>query len=122
MSEIENDTMPSEKVETSEEPQGEEISASEMMRFKAFMVIQVLFLFLSPLCGGFHYALWSMLDTAFLLLGIGISALALVLETRRARKLVFRIAGTLYVLGLVDMSINILLSGVLGWRGLPIGD
>jgi hypothetical protein len=95
--------------------------AAEVMRLRTFFTIQVLFLLLSPLAGGFHYAVWSMMDTALLLLGIGISALALVLETQAARRFVIRVAVALYVLGIVDMSINVLLSGVLGWRGVGGG-
>jgi len=89
----------------------------ELARFKVFVTIQVLFLLASPLAGGFHYKLWSMLDTALFVLSIGVSALAFVVETRRARTLVFRVAAVVYVLGVLDMSANILLSGVLGWRG-----
>ena len=94
-----------------------EPSPAELTRFKAFLGIQFLFLLASPLAGGFHYKLWSMMDTALLTLSIGLSALAFVLETPKGRRLIFRVAALLYVLGVVDMAINILLSGVLGWRG-----
>lgn len=101
--------------------QGPGGSTAEMMRLRTFFTIQVLFLLLSPLAGGFHYAVWSMLDTALLLLGIGISSLALVLESERSRRLVIRVAVAVYLLGIVDMSLNVLLSGVLGWRGFAGG-
>lgn len=66
-----------------------EPTKSELVRLKAFIFIQVLFLSMSPLAGGFHYSLWSMLDTSLLVLSIGISALAFVVETRPTRRLIF---------------------------------
>ncbi|MBM3320410.1 MAG: hypothetical protein FJY73_07015 [Candidatus Eisenbacteria bacterium] len=98
----------------------EEASPEEMTRLKGFLVIQFLFLLASPLAGGFHYRVWSMLDTALLVLSIGIGALAFVLETRRARRSVFQISAVLYVLAVVDMSINVLISGFLGWQGVGL--
>ncbi|MGB0951893.1 MAG: hypothetical protein ACPG31_01590 [Planctomycetota bacterium] len=95
-----------------------EPTKSELGRLKAFIFIQVLFLGLSPFAGGFHYKLWSMLDTSLLVLSIGISALAFVVETRPSRRLIFRTAAIVYVCSIVDMSVNILLSGVLGWHGV----
>jgi len=97
------------------------MSSNEMSRFRSFISIQIIFLVLSPLAGGFHYKFWSMLDTALLLLSIGISSLVLVLDTSNGRKLAFKIAVLLYLLGVLDMSLNILLSGVLGWRGFIPG-
>jgi len=90
----------------------------ELSRFKAFLFIQFLFLGASPLAGGFHLSIWTMLDTSFLVLSIGMSALAFVLETRKGRRLVFRIGAILYALGVLDMAVNILLSGVYGWKGV----
>jgi hypothetical protein len=39
-----------------------------------------------------------------------------VLESPEGRRRVLYIAGTLYLLAVLDMSINILLSGILGWK------
>jgi hypothetical protein len=99
-------------------PAGEEPSRVELARFKAFIFIQILFLGASPLAGGFHYRLWSMLDTSLLVLSIGMSALAFVIETREGRRFIFRAAAMIYVLGVVDMAVNILVSGVVGWKGV----
>lgn len=96
---------------------GESPESREYMRLKTFLVIQGLFLVTSPLAGGFHYAMWSMLDTALFVLSIGIAALAFVVETPGSRRFVFRAAAVIYILGVIDMSANILLSGILGWRG-----
>ncbi|MFH1681589.1 MAG: hypothetical protein ABIH26_13230 [Candidatus Eisenbacteria bacterium] len=98
----------------------EEASPEEMTRLKGFLVIQFLFLLASPLAGGFHYRLWSMMDTALLVLSIGIGALAFVLESKKGRRTVFKISAVLYVFAIIDMSINILLSGILGWQGVGL--
>lgn len=99
-------------------PSTHEPTKVELARFKAFLFIQFLFLGASPLAGGFHFSIWTMLDTSFLVLAIGMSALAFVLETKESRRLVFRIGASLYALGVLDMAINILLSGVYGWKGV----
>ena len=96
----------------------EEPTRSELARFRAFIFIQFLFLGASPLTGGFHYKLWSMMDTSLLVLSIGLSALTFVIETREGRRLVFRTSAVIYVLGVLDMAINILMSGVVGWKGV----
>lgn len=96
----------------------DEPTRNELARFKAFIFIQVLFLGASPLAGGFNFKLWSMADTALLILSLGLSALAFVLETREGRRLVFRAAALLYILGVFDMAINVLISGVAGWKGM----
>ena len=96
----------------------EEPSTREMTRFRTFLLIQFLFLVTSPLAGGFHYRLWSMLDTALFVLSIGICTLVFVVETKRGRTIIFRVSASLYLLGVLDMSLNILLSGILGWRGI----
>jgi hypothetical protein len=59
-----------------------------------------------------------MLDTSLLVLSIGMSALAFVIETREGRRFIFRAAAMIYVLGVVDMAVNILVSGVVGWKGV----
>ena len=59
-----------------------------------------------------------MLDSALLVLSIGITGLVFTLDSPSHRKAAFRVAMILYVLGVLDMSLNILLSGVLGWEGI----
>lgn len=54
--------------------------AADIARMKAFLWIQILFLLASPLTGGFHFKMWSMLDTSLLLLSIGITNLAFVVR------------------------------------------
>ena len=87
-----------------------------MTRVKLFIGIQTLFLLLSVFTGGFNFKLWSMLDTALLIQSIGITGLVVVLEEARLRRLAFKVAIILYLLGLVDMGINVLISGVVGWK------
>ncbi len=84
------------------------MSRNEMSRMTTFVVIQVFFLLVSPLAGGWQYEVWSMLDSAILVCSIGLTGLMFVLEQKRARAIVFRVAVVLYVLGVLDMSINIL--------------
>lgn len=87
----------------------------ESQRIRLFVTIQIMFLIISPLCGGFHYKMWSMLDTALLIGSLGITALVPVLESRTARSLTMRAAITLYLLALADMCVNVLISGWIGW-------
>jgi hypothetical protein len=42
--------------------------------------------------------------------------LVVVLEEARLRRLAFRVAIVLYLLAVPDMGINVLISGVVGWR------
>jgi hypothetical protein len=88
----------------------------EVTRVKIFLGIQAFFLGLSALTGGFQFKLWSMLDTALMIQSIGVTSLVLVLEEAWLRRLAFRAAIILYLLALVDMGINVLISGVVGWR------
>ena len=90
--------------------------ADEMTRVKLFIGIQMFFLVVSAFTGGFHFKLWSMLDTALLIQSIGVTGLVLVLDEARLRRLAFRTAIILYLLGLLDMGINVLISGVVGWQ------
>ena len=90
--------------------------ADEVTRVKLFIGIQAFFLVVSVFTGGFHFKLWSMLDTALLIQSIGITGLVVVLEETRLRRLAFKAAIILYLLGLVDMGINVLISGVVGWK------
>jgi len=87
----------------------------EMKRAVTFIVIQAVFLAISPLTGGWHYKIWSMLDSAILVLSIGLTGLMFVIEGAKFRRLIFKVAVALYVMAVVDMSLNILLSGWLGW-------
>lgn len=98
----------------------EQPTRTELVRFKAFIFIQILFLGASPLAGGFQYKWWSMMDTSLLVLSIGMSTLAFVLETPAGRRGIFRAAAVLYVFGVLDMAANILLSGVYGWKGVTV--
>ena len=95
---------------------GEEIAQRERNRIITFIVIQVFFLAISPLAGGFNYKVWSMIDSSLLVLSIGITGLMLVLESKRTRDVAFRAAVVLYVLAVLDMSVNILVSGWTGWH------
>ena len=92
--------------------------ADELTRVKLFIGIQLLFLVVSIFTGGFHFKLWSMLDTALLIQSIGVTGLVVVLEEARWRRIAFKVAIILYLLGLLDMGINVLISGVVGWRSL----
>ena len=57
-----------------------------------------------------------MLDSAFLIQSIGVTGLVFVLDEDKPRRLAFRAAVVLYLLGLLDMGINVLISGVVGWQ------
>ncbi len=95
-----------------------EASASELARVKLFLVVQAFFLVVSAFAGGFHFKLWSMLDTALMLQSIGLTGLVPVLEETALRRLAFRAAVILYLLSILDMGINVLISGVVGWRSI----
>ena len=81
-----------------------------------FIGIQAAFLALSVFTGGFNFKLWSMLDSALLIQSIGVTTLVFVLDEDKLRRLAFRAAIVLYLLGLLDMGINVLISGVVGWQ------
>ena len=57
-----------------------------------------------------------MLDTALMIQSIGVTSLVLILEEARLRRFAFKSAIILYLLGLVDMGVNVLVSGVVGWK------
>lgn len=88
----------------------------EVTRVKLFLGIQAFFLVLSVFTGGFQFKLWSMLDSALLIQSIGVTGLVLVLEEAKLRRLAFKAAIVLYLLGVLDMGINVLVSGVVGWH------
>jgi hypothetical protein len=97
-------------------PLSEVASHDEIARVKLFLFVQSFFLLLSALAGGFQFKLWSMLDTALLIQSIGVTGLIPVLEEARLRRLAFKVAIVLYLLAILDMGINVLVSGVVGWR------
>ena len=97
-------------------PAADAAAASEVTRVKLFLGIQCFFLVLSAFTGGFHYKLWSMLDTALLIQSIGVTGLVVVLEEAKLRRVAFKAAVVLYLLGLIDMGVNVLISGVVGWQ------
>jgi hypothetical protein len=98
------------------EPKSDSVVVSEVTRVKIFLGIQAFFLVVSVFTGGFHFKLWSMLDTALLIQSIGVTGLVVVLDEARHRRLAFNTAIVLYLLGLLDMGINVLISGVIGWQ------
>ena len=87
-----------------------------MARVKLFLGIQLFFLGISVFTGGFNFKLWSMLDSALLIQSIGVTSLVLVLDESRHRRLAFKAAVVIYLLALFDMGINVLVSGVVGWK------
>src|SRR5512139_4159891 len=86
----------------------------ELTRVKIFLGIQAFFLVVSVFTGGFNFKLWSMLDTALMIQSIGVTALVVVLEDPKQRRLAFKVAVLLYLLAVVDMGINVCVSGVVG--------
>lgn len=91
------------------------IFKSEFQRYQIFIWIQIFFLGVSVITGGFNFKVWSMLDSAILIVSIGVSGLLFVIEEIKYRKTIFNIAVILYLLGVIDMAINILISGSVGW-------
>jgi hypothetical protein len=91
-------------------------AVDELARVKLFLGIQAFFLVVSVFTGGFQFKLWSMLDTALLIQSIGVTGLIPVLDEPRHRRLAFRVAVVIYLLALVDMGVNVLISGVVGWK------
>jgi hypothetical protein len=91
----------------------------ELTRVKIFLGIQAFFLAVSVFTGGFNFKLWSMLDTALMIQSIGVTALVVVLEELRLRRLAFKVAIVLYLLAVLDMGINVCISGVVGWKTSP---
>jgi len=92
------------------------VVADELTRVKIFLGIQAFFLVVSVFTGGFNFKLWSMLDTALMIQSIGVTALVVVLDEARQRRAAFKVAILLYLLAVVDMGINVCVSGVVGWR------
>lgn len=90
----------------------------EVTRATVLLAMQVLSLMFSPLAGGFHRTTWSMLDSALLVLAIGVTSLIYVIDSAYYRRIALYTAIAFYMLAIVDMSINILLTGWLGWVDL----
>jgi len=90
--------------------------ADELTRVKIFLGIQAFFLVVSVFTGGFNFKLWSMLDTALMIQSTGVTALVVVLEEPKHSRLAFKVAIILYLLAVVDMGINVCISGVVGWK------
>jgi len=101
---------------TLENPYQQATVADELTRVKLFLGIQAFFLVVSVFTGGFNFKLWSMLDTALMIQSIGITALVVVLEDARHRRLAFKVAIIIYLLAVLDMGINVCVSGVVGWK------
>ncbi|HEX9385556.1 MAG TPA: hypothetical protein VF918_04505 [Anaerolineales bacterium] len=96
-------------------PQG---ARAEMQRYQIFVGIQLFFLVISLITGGFNFKVWSMLDTSILIVSIGVTGLLFVLENTKLRQTIFYASIILYLLAVVDMAINILISGAVGWGDL----
>ena len=101
---------------SSERPQTQTTVADELTRVKIFLGIQAFFLVVSVFTGGFNFKLWSMLDTALMIQSIGVTALVVVLEEAQHRRIAFKVAIILYLMAVLDMGINVCVSGVVGWR------
>ncbi len=99
-----------------EEPPVQPTVTDELTRVKIFLGIQAFFLVVSVFTGGFNFKLWSMLDTALMIQSIGVTALVVVLEDAKHRRLAFKVAIILYLLAVLDMGINVCVSGVVGWK------
>jgi hypothetical protein len=91
---------------------------SDAERVKLFLTIEMVFLLVSFFCGGFHFAFWSMMDSALMIQAIGITALVVVLDQEWMRVLAFRIAVVFYLSSIVAMGVAVLISGVVGWGPL----
>ncbi len=90
-------------------------SRVEMQRYQIFVGIQVFFLVISLITGGFNFKVWSMLDTSILIISIGVTGLLFILDNTKLRQTIFYTSIILYLLAVVDMAINILISGAVGW-------
>ncbi|HMZ07356.1 MAG TPA: hypothetical protein PK078_07030 [Anaerolineales bacterium] len=97
------------------EPPVQPMLRSEFQRYQTFVWIQIFFLGVSVITGGFNFKVWSMLDSSILIVSIGVSSLLFVLDDTKVRKLIFNTSMVLYLLGVLDMAANILISGSVGW-------
>jgi len=92
-----------------------EVSRTEVQRHQIFVGIQIFFLAVSVITGGFNFKIWSMLDSSILIVSIGVSGLLFVIEDAKFRKNIFNVSIVLYLLAVLDMAVNILISGSVGW-------
>jgi hypothetical protein len=90
----------------------------EMQRYQIFVGIQVFFLVISLITGGFNFKVWSMLDTSILIVSIGVTGLLFILDNTKLRQTIFYTSIVLYLLAVIDMALNILISGAVGWGDL----
>lgn len=65
---------------------------SEFQRYQLFVWIQIFFLVVSLITGGFNFTVWSMLDSAILIVSIGVYGLLFVLDETKYRKSIFSAA------------------------------
>ena len=84
-------------------------------RIRFLIRVQIAFPLVSLISGGFRFAWWSILDSALFLVALGALGLAPVFdEVARAR--IIRLSVALYLAGVLDTALNVVLSGVYGWR------
>jgi hypothetical protein len=102
----------SEKKETMTSKSG---GLSQLVKHGIFFGVQCLFLVISIFTGGFNYKVWSMLDSALLVLSIGITGILPIIDDEFIQRLLFYTALVLYILAVLDMSLNVLISGSVGW-------
>src|SRR5215475_15042732 len=93
-------------------------SRNEMQRYQIFVGIQIFFLVVSLITRGFNFKVWSMLDTSILIVSIGVTGLLFILDETGLRKAIFYTSIVLYLLAVLDMALNILISGAVGWGEL----
>ena len=93
-------------------------SQLETQRYLIFVGIQVFFLVISLITGGFNFKVWSMLDTSILIISIGVTGLLFILDNPQLRSIIFYTSIVLYLLAVIDMAVNILVSGAVGWGRL----
>ena len=91
------------------------MTQSEVQRYQTFVWIQIFFLGVSVFAGGFNFTVWSMLDSSILVVSIGVASLLFVVDEAPLRRKVFYTTVILYLVAILDMAINILVSGSLGW-------
>lgn len=91
------------------------LTRAEVTRTTVLLGMELFFLMMSPLSGGFNNKVWSILDSAILVLAIGVTSLIYILESPEYRRIALYTAMTLYILGIIDMSLNILITGWIGW-------
>ena len=91
---------------------------NETSRYAIFVAIQIFFLLVSLVTGGFNFTVWSMLDSSILILSIGVAGLLFVIDDAGVRKFIFYVSIILYLLAVLDMAANVLISGSTGWGEL----